>query len=675
MPQAANGLDEKHQEKLQSRLRGAGTHRSTFRGFKITLTDKNTPAPGSKDAGNLSTGNAVLSERRRSRRKHQSPPIDSGSTATATLKTVGNHPPPGITSETQSHWGRKGKASVSNQRPTAADARSAVPIVGAAQKRGIREEEEEDDQDQIEEYAGTHEIDNGAWTNQDFTAVHDFEDADLGQSGSMDDFDTTHFESAQLSIRKRGVSRPLPTTPTKKRRVDTAQVVPTSPSAHRSGSDDAQTSRMPTSVTQDHAQTNGQPATSKAKRPEKSSRKAGAISASKARATTSESVVPSSPVTRSKTRSTLVQTQLSAVRPATSDSRARSATLQYVVPNIEDDDEIFALPKKASKGGKKTKTRSSTKTGAKDKSQTSSRRQGKGKGKAKRQGSDSSDEDSGSDGEYGKPVKMYRQLQIQCLKFFGPSTSASRPAQLSNLDKAKQAAVDGEERPEYDQENVPRPPQTLTQSILQFETAPLSEMDVIAEAVRAVADQFIDSIQDEAMALELGMFRANLETLLIEQVDLQDDHALLRSSVKKASQLKKELRSRLLAAQRQHQAAREQLERVRADFERQERVRRRVEETHLFLNNLETMCHGSHQVDIADDADPSSLAVADILHEDGVLLKLQTLVATVAARSGAGGGSSSHDSSMISQLRDFNRILENVDQAVRDYKPDDDLES
>ncbi len=59
--------------------------------------------------------------------------------------------------------------------------------------------------------------------------------------------------------------------------------------------------------------------------------------------------------------------------------------------------------------------------------------------------------------------------------------------------------------------------------------------------------------------------------------------------MKKASALKKELRVRLLETQRERQRTRVRLQRVRSDFEREERARRRLEETHKFLTDLEIL--------------------------------------------------------------------------------------
>ncbi|KAF9327874.1 hypothetical protein BG006_008876, partial [Podila minutissima] len=87
-------------------------------------------------------------------------------------------------------------------------------------------------------------------------------------------------------------------------------------------------------------------------------------------------------------------------------------------------------------------------------------------------------------GSTDKNVKVYKQLQIQCLKFLGPSTSVSKPATVRNPETAKQLPVPGETPIEE------APPKKLVQGMLEIEQAPLSEMDVIAEAVRDVIDNF-----------------------------------------------------------------------------------------------------------------------------------------------------------------------------------------
>lgn len=85
------------------------------------------------------------------------------------------------------------------------------------------------------------------------------------------------------------------------------------------------------------------------------------------------------------------------------------------------------------------------------------------------------------------------------------------------------------------------------------------------------------------------LFTALLPFFSNFQVDMLDDHSLLRASVKKAMAVKKELRVQLLKTQRRRQRTRQELAKVRAGFEREERVRHSLEETHKFLTDLESL--------------------------------------------------------------------------------------
>ncbi|KAF9953411.1 hypothetical protein BGZ72_005454 [Mortierella alpina] len=269
---------------------------------------------------------------------------------------------------------------------------------------------------------------------------------------------------------------------------------------------------------------------------------------------------------------------------------------------------------------------------------------------------------SNQKGPSDKTVKNYKQLQIHCLKFWGPATAVSRPATVSNQTIARQLPVEGEAATEQDG-GIPK--KKLVQGILQVEEAPLSEMDVIAEAVRDTVDKFIESIEEQALAKDIQTFRSELETALIEQVDLLDDHSLLRASVKKATALKKELRVRLLETQRERQRTRMKLQRVRSDFEREERARRRLEETHKFLTDLETL---REEVEGSDnDQEDERLSNGQ---KDHAKTGLRSLIATVGSRC-RGGSSASGDAmdappGMLGTLVEFNRTLEAMEKTVRE---------
>ncbi|KAF9189921.1 hypothetical protein BGZ51_009133 [Haplosporangium sp. Z 767] len=264
----------------------------------------------------------------------------------------------------------------------------------------------------------------------------------------------------------------------------------------------------------------------------------------------------------------------------------------------------------------------------------------------------------GSKGPSDRAVQTYKQLQIHCLKMWGPSTFISRPETASNKTKGKQASVNGKKSADEDTTASRK----LVQGVLQIDDAPLSEMDVIAEAVRDVVDNFIDTIEDQDMVKEMLTLRSDLETVLIEQVDMLDDHSLLRASVKKAAALKKELRAQLLETQRRRQRTREELKRVRAGFEREERARRRLEETHKFLTDLEAL-----REEVAGSDDESDDEQRASSEGESVKTGLHSLIATVGSRCGGAGSTMNKEiqPGVLGALVEFNQLLETVEKGVR----------
>lgn len=145
----------------------------------------------------------------------------------------------------------------------------------------------------------------------------------------------------------------------------------------------------------------------------------------------------------------------------------------------------------------------------------------------------------------------------------------------------------------------------------------IEDVILTCSTVKLIFVAISDSIEDQSMVKELLFLRSELETRLIEQVrfwqhliqylyvtrrvinsfywflqfqvDMLDDHSLLRASVKKAAAVKKELRVQLLETQRRRQRTRQELAKVRAGFEREEQVRHSLEETHKFLTDLESL--------------------------------------------------------------------------------------
>ncbi|KAF8928353.1 hypothetical protein BGZ52_003416, partial [Haplosporangium bisporale] len=119
--------------------------------------------------------------------------------------------------------------------------------------------------------------------------------------------------------------------------------------------------------------------------------------------------------------------------------------------------------------------------------------------------------------------------------------------------------------------------------------------------------------------------------------------------------VKKELRVRLLETQRRRHKVREKLARVRSKFEREDRARRRLEDTHKFLTDLEAL--RDQAVGVEEEEEESGQS------DRTVKTGLQSFIATVGARSCGGGdkdGERPPQPGALGTLKDFNRLLESL---------------
>ncbi|KAF9925520.1 hypothetical protein FBU30_004684 [Linnemannia zychae] len=264
-------------------------------------------------------------------------------------------------------------------------------------------------------------------------------------------------------------------------------------------------------------------------------------------------------------------------------------------------------------------------------------------------------------------VKNYKQLQIHCLKFWGPTAAVAKPATVRSKKLAQKLPIEGSEG-DAATATAPPPEKKSVQSILHIDSAPLSEMDVIADAVRDVIENYIDSVDDESIAGVLIALRTELETRLIEQVDMLDDYSLLRASVKKAAAVKKELRMQLLETQRRRQKTRLELAKVRAGFEREESARMCLEETHKFLTDLESLRDEIIGSDNDDENNDSTRDQTKKMDQDNNKTGLQSYIATVGARSGGAGPRDDKDTGpgMLGALVEFNQLLETMIKNTSD---------
>ncbi|KAG0279489.1 hypothetical protein BGZ95_001072 [Linnemannia exigua] len=686
-----DGLTERYQERLKTRFRGAGAHKSDFKGFSLKdIKSKSTEKAdhsgrSARDSGSESTEKEATSlpasasaippiprtsNSRRATANHQNStpslkdmlaqpsttiPLTPNSTRTrAGSRYTGQSP------SFKLAWGKTLVLS-ETKRQEAAQARvneATTPTVPAAPAAAAK--------------AAT-----PATPVEDFTGPDDFGDVDNFDAGDMPPSspipDTPEPRLAQETSRakRKSPSTIIPNTTaaattatrkptlvlTKRRRLIQEEVDENDepllpPKESTTGPIIKSTTKAKENARDRHAKsltaaTKAPDMTTDAILEESSARKSGQAEG-RISTTSSTASIPAPKPTTKPTKTTidskklgfgmpLTQTKLMHLnsKPGEKETDGRSTSLaarsRVVADDDSGDDSDFIKPT-----AQKPKSKSTTTSTAASR-QSSAKKASSKKGK----------------GLSYNTVQNYKQLQIHCLKFWGPAATVAKPATVRNKDIAERIPSEGE-----DGKEAPIAKKTV-QSILHIENAPLSEMDVIAEAVRDVVDNYIDSVEDQSMVKELLSLRAELETRLIEQVDMLDDHSLLKASVKKAAAVKKELRVQLLETQRRRQRTRQELARVRAGFEREERARRRLEETHKFLTDLESL---RDEVVGSDEDGDSEGDQTDSSSHDNVKTGLQSYIATVGARSGGVGPQDGTDTrpGMLGALVEFNRLLETM---------------
>ncbi|KAF9123037.1 hypothetical protein BGW39_009321 [Mortierella sp. 14UC] len=694
------GLTERYQERLKTRFRGAGAHKSDFKGFSLKgikgskpteeadQISKSPPAPASANPpvpstsnsrrSTVNTENSTPSLKDMLAQPSKTIPLTPNSTRTrAGSRYTGQSPSfklawgkALVMSETKKQEAAQARASGSTP---AAQARAPTPAAP------------------VEDVSGQNDISG----QDDFGGVDDFDaDAASPSSPTPETLEPKRAQETSKAKRKSPSSITPDTTATaptisaatttatrkptlvltKRRRIiqeemdeneepllpfdylppltpkdSTARSTVKSTTIAKESTRDKSTKTVSSVNKASTATSNIAPKESSTKKSAKTDGKASTINSS----TTVPTVKPATKPTTKPTKTTIDSTKLGFPMPLTqtklmhlnsksgekeTEGRSTSVAARSRVVTDEDseDDSDFAKST-ARKPNSRTTTTSATNR------QSSTKKTSGKKGKGPSQST----------------VKNYRQLQIHCLKFWGPAATVAKPAAVRNKDIAQGLASEGE-----DDSAAPLAKKSV-QSILHIESAPLSEMDVIAEAVREVVDNYIDSVEDQSMVKELLTLRAELETRLIEQVDMLDDHSLLKASVKKAAAVKKELRLQLLETQRRRQRTRQELARVRAGFEREERTRQRLEETHKFLTDLESLRDevvGSDDDD-GDENGDSEGELTDGSSHDNVKTGLQSYIATVGARfSGAGPRDGDTDTrpGMLGALVEFNQLLETM---------------
>ncbi|GES90360.1 hypothetical protein GLOIN_2v1655488 [Rhizophagus clarus] len=134
--------------------------------------------------------------------------------------------------------------------------------------------------------------------------------------------------------------------------------------------------------------------------------------------------------------------------------------------------------------------------------------------------------------------------------------------------------------------------------------AKLNEFDIIGDVINETITEFLN--ENNSFKKEIQCFKNEIESHLLEQSDLLDEQIMLRSSLKKSKTRMNCLRQEMLDVQRERDKVRKELTNERRTFANEEQERKKLEQAHNFLTDLETLreavdAEGNMQEDQEDE--------------------------------------------------------------------------
>ncbi|CAG8783996.1 10512_t:CDS:2, partial [Gigaspora rosea] len=150
----------------------------------------------------------------------------------------------------------------------------------------------------------------------------------------------------------------------------------------------------------------------------------------------------------------------------------------------------------------------------------------------------------------------------------------------------------------------------------------LNECNVVGNVINDTIEEFLDELDDNKFSKEFQYFKKEVELRLIEQSDLVDEHIALQSSLQKAKSRIRQLRTELLNVQRHHDKVYSELHKERSTFRMDEENRKKLEQIHTFLSDLELLRISVMSRDSAQDME----------EDDEVLDGFEGLLASVTSR-------------------------------------------
>ncbi|KAF0437096.1 hypothetical protein F8M41_004488 [Gigaspora margarita] len=192
----------------------------------------------------------------------------------------------------------------------------------------------------------------------------------------------------------------------------------------------------------------------------------------------------------------------------------------------------------------------------------------------------------------------------------------------------------------------------------------LNECKVVGNVINDTIEEFLDELDDNKFSKEFQYFKKEVELRLIEQSDLVDEHIALQSSLQKAKLRIKQLRTDLLNVQRHHDKVYSELHKERSTFRMDEENRKKLEQIHTFLSDLELLRISVMSRDSAQDKEE-----VEILDDfEGLLASVTSRCCDVSNLNMIFQSSDSiriTDAGNLGVLRRFNSLLENCENIMR----------
>lgn len=172
--------------------------------------------------------------------------------------------------------------------------------------------------------------------------------------------------------------------------------------------------------------------------------------------------------------------------------------------------------------------------------------------------------------------------------------------------------------------------------------AKLNELDIIGDAINDTIIEFLND--NNSFKKEIQYFKNEIELHLLEQSDLFDEQIMMRSSLRKSKSQMNCLRKEMLDVQRERDKVRKELANERRIFVNEEQERKKLEQAHNFLTDLETL---REAVDAEDNMQEDQ-------EDEGILDGFKGLLVSVTSRKGR-----------FDALCRFNMLLEMCEKIVR----------